>query len=362
MKIVLTTGGTAGHINPALALAEELEKRGDDVIFAGTPNRLESKLVPQAGYDFVSFSAKGFNRRKPHTLIVSVFSILKSTKAAKKWLKEVGADAVIGFGCYVSLSICRAAKQLNIPYYIHEQNSVMGMANKYLCKRASATCLTYKRAASDKCNNVFVTGNPVRSSVINAKASDGRKMLGVPDDAKMLLVFGGSLGAKMLNSEICKMANDLLERKDLYIVHITGNKLYESVADSLKLDKDKQDRYKVLAYQNKMGETLAAADMCISRAGASTIAELTAISLPSLLVPYPYATENHQFYNAQALLDAGCVLFVEDDKVGTKEFRQAVETLVDDKDKRSAMKKAYEQFDAKNSVKLLADIVQGKKQ
>ena len=156
---------------------------------------------------------------------------------------EINADAVVGFGCYVSLAICRAAKKLNIPYFIHEQNSVMGMANKYLCKGAKATCLTYKRAASKSANNPVVTGNPVRSTIFSATKEEGRKLLDIPVDAKMLLVFGGSLGANMLNKSITNMASELLDRKNLYIVHITGVKQYDDVLSNLNLDADKKCNY-----------------------------------------------------------------------------------------------------------------------
>ena len=358
MKFVITAGGTAGHINPALALAEELVARKHEVIFAGTGNRLESKLVPQSGYDFIAFDAKGFNRKKPFSIFPSVFSIMKSTTRAKKWLRTVNPDAVIGFGCYVSIAICRAAKQLNIPYAIHEQNSVMGLANKYLSKNANVTCLTYKHADTGKCKNVQITGNPVRKSIFDAKFEDGRKLLNVPTDAKMLLVFGGSLGAAKINDAIVDMSNTLLDRKDLYIVHLTGQGQYDDVLNNLKLDDNKKSRYIVMPYQDKMGETFAATDMCISRAGASTIAEITARSLPCLLVPYPYATENHQFYNAQELLNAGCVMLMKDDELRSEKFQQFVVQLVDNEVMRKNMRDAYKKFDAKNSVKKIADLIE----
>ncbi len=234
----------------------------------------------------------------------------------------------------------------------------MGMANKYLCKYAEVTCLTYGKAASRKCRNVVLTGNPVRKSVIDAKRADGLKLLDIPENSKVLLVFGGSLGAAQINKAIVNMAEELLERKDLYIVHVTGENQYDNVVEELELSASKQKRYKVFAYQHQMAETMAASDMCISRAGASTIAEITARALPSLLIPYPYATENHQFYNAQALLNAGCVMYINDDAVLKPQFKDAVFKLVDDAKLREEMKLAYEQFDAKNSAKKLADEVE----
>lgn len=358
MKFVITSGGTAGHINPSLALAEELVARKHEVIFAGTPNRLESKLIPEAGYEFKSFEAKGFNRSKPWTIASALSSINKSTKLAKKWLQDQKPDAVIGFGSYVSIPICRAASQLKIQYAIHEQNSVMGMANKYLCKQASANCLTYEKAKTSSCKHVYVTGNPVRKAFFKATKTDGRKLLDIPESAKLLLVFGGSLGAAHINDALLKMLDELLEQKNLYIVHITGEKQYDEVATKVNLDAEKFARYKILPYQNKMAETFAASDACISRAGASTIAELTAQKLPALLIPYPHATENHQFFNAQALLDAGCAMYLNDEAVSTPEFKNAVVKLIDNDDLREDMRDAYSKFDAENSAKKIADILE----
>lgn len=288
----------------------------------------------------------------------ALVSINNATKQAKAWLKDIKPDAVIGFGCYVSLAICRAAKQLKIPYAVHEQNSVMGMANKYLSKSAAATCLTYDRADTGKCNNVIITGNPVRSNFFTVKKEEGRKILDIPSDAIVLTVFGGSLGAKQINKQIVSLAEDLLENKQVYIVHITGKAQYDDVKKSLQLSGDKKNRYKLLSYQDKMAQTLAATDVCVSRAGASTLAELCAMQLPSLLVPYPHATENHQYYNAKTLFDKGCVMYVKDEDVVTDDFKKKLFKLVDDKDLRDKMRKSYKDFDSKNSASKLADILE----
>ena len=179
MLIVLSGGGTAGHINPALALADVLKQRGCEVRFAGTPTGVEARLVREAGIPFTPFEAQGFNRNHPLTLPKAVLTIQKSTTLARRWFDEIQPDAVVGFGGYVCIPVARAAEQRGIPVVVHEQNSVMGMANKYLAKRAAAVCLTYEHAAealADK-SRVRVTGNPVRESVSRAaRASACRKM------------------------------------------------------------------------------------------------------------------------------------------------------------------------------------------
>ena len=168
MRIVLSGGGTAGHINPALALAEVLIERGHEVMYAGTPNGVESKLVPAAGIPFKGFEAAGFDRSHPLSLAKGLRKISKSSKLAVKWFLEIRPDVVVVFGGYVCLPVAQAAKRMGIPVVIHEQNSVMGMANDFISKDATAVCLTYKAAGhsvKDQ-SKVLVTGNPVRSSVL----------------------------------------------------------------------------------------------------------------------------------------------------------------------------------------------------
>ena len=237
MRFVLSGGGTAGHINPALALADQLLERGHEVLYAGTPAGIESRLVPAAGIPYKAFEAAGFNRNHPMTLPKSVMKIQKSTKLARAWFDEVKPDCVVGFGGYVCIPVARAAEQRGIPVVVHEQNSVMGMANKYLARRAKAVCLTYEHAASalsDK-SRVVLTGNPVRASVFAATREEGRAAFGIPADARMLLVTGGSLGARHLNSALVQRKDMLLAYPNLHIVHVTGPKELDTVTEQLAL-------------------------------------------------------------------------------------------------------------------------------
>lgn len=262
MRIVLSGGGTAGHINPALALADVLRERGHEVLFAGTPGGIESRLVPAAGIPYKAFEAAGFNRNHPLTLPKAIMKIQRSTKLARKWFSEVHPDCVVGFGGYVCIPVARAAEQCGIPVVVHEQNSVMGMANKYLARRARAVCLTYDHAAwalSDK-SHVVLTGNPVRASVFAATRAEGRAAFGVPEDARMLLVTGGSLGARHLNAAIVQRKDMLLGYPDLHIVHVTGPKELDSVTEQLALTDEQAKRWRLMGYTDQMGLAMAAAD------------------------------------------------------------------------------------------------------
>ena len=361
MLAVLSGGGTAGHINPALALAEVLADRGVDVRFAGTPQGVESRLATEAGIPFTPFEASGFNRNHPTTIFKGVRLIEKSSRLAQKWFDKIHPDVVVAFGGYVCIPVGRAAVKKHVPLVVHEQNSVMGMANKYLSKQASAVCLTYEHAASaveDK-SKVVLTGNPVRKSVFASTREEGRKLLGIPDDALMLLVTGGSLGARHLNQAMSALKDELLAYDDLYIVHVTGPKEYDSVAESLALTPEQARRWQLFGYQNQMGACMAAADAIVSRAGATSLAEISARAIPAVLVPFPYATEDHQTTNARAYVDAGCAYMIADSEVESPEFTRMVKTLLEDADVRASMTAAARAQKTADAAAALADVVMG---
>lgn len=367
MVVVLSGGGTAGHINPALALAEALQARGAEVHFAGTPGGLEARLVPEAGIPYQAFEASGFDRSRPLTLIKGIAKIERSAHRAKRWFAEIDPDVVVGFGGYVSIPVAHAAESLGIPVVIHEQNSVMGLANKYLARKATAICLTYghaARALDEACQaRVEVTGNPVRRQVLQATREEGRALLGVPDQARMLLAFGGSLGARHLNEALVGLKGELLSRPDLRIVQVTGPKELDAVQGALALAPQEAERWQVLGYLDQMGAALAAADAVVSRAGATSLAEIAARAVPALLVPFPHATEDHQTTNARAYVEGGCAALLADadltDASGapTEAFRQAVLALADDVAACDAMAACARAQRAADAAENLADVV-----
>ena len=359
MLFVLSGGGTAGHINPAIALAEELTKRGHEVRFAGTPTGIESRLAVEAGFAFEPFEASGFNRSHPLSLVKALKLIGASLKKAKKWFAEIKPDAVVGFGGYVCIPVCRAAQEMRIPMMLHEQNSVMGVANKELAKGAVKVALTYEvagAAVADK-SKIVVTGNPVRASIFDATRSEGRAYLGIPDDALLLLVFGGSLGARHLNTAICTLKDRLLAIPDLHIVHVTGPKELETVQHDLALTDDQAQRWIVKGYEDQMGKVMAACDATVARAGATSLAEISARQIPALLVPFPFATADHQTMNARSYVQAGAAYMVADADVETDEFADKLFELLERPDVRESMHEAAASFDTANAAEKLADLV-----
>ena len=363
MLIVLSGGGTAGHITPALALAEVLQERGCEVHFAGTPTGVEAKLASEAGLPFTPFEAAGFNRSHPGSIIRAASLIQKSTGKAKKWFATLKPDVVVGFGGYVCIPVGRAAEKLDIPVVVHEQNSVMGMANKYLAKKATSICLTYNHAAqvlseAEK-KRVVLTGNPVRKAVFAANREEGRAHFNVPCDARMLLVTGGSLGARHLNQAVVALKEALLADDNLYIVHITGPKEFERVQESLGLSPEEAKRWQLFGYTDHMGNAMAAADVIVSRAGASSLAEISARAIPALLVPFPHATEDHQTTNARAYVEAGCAYMIADAQVESSEFADLLQTLLTNSEVRDRMSEAAQAQNTRDAAVKLADVVMG---
>lgn len=290
-KIAFTTGGTGGHIYPALSLANEMKKRGYEVIFIGTCHRMEKEIVPKAGYKFYGLDILPFN---------SIKSVLKGIKAVfeiKKILKQENVDTLIGFGNYISIPSITAAKLLKINIYLQEQNIVMGKANKYGMFFAKKVFLAFgnsldliKRFKS-KC---VVTGNPLRYEFYNITKEDARNILSIPNENRVILVMGGSLGAKSINEAILSNIDKINEKEHFTLYWSTGEKLYKEVQVRIK----NFNNIIVMPYFENVYEIMAASDLVICRSGASTISELLQLEKPSILIPYDYVGQKE---NAEML-------------------------------------------------------------
>lgn len=364
LRVAIAAGGTAGHINPALALAEELAARGHQVEFFGQPKKLESTLVPQAGFPFNPIDVTGFDRSRPWTLVSALWRMRAAQKTIGRHFGSSRPDVAVGFGAYIELPLINWCHAQGIPCVIHEQNSVPGLANKTSAAKVKTVCVSLPvaidafRGKVGPDTQIVVTGNPVRQSVIRADRAEGRRSLGIPKDATMLLVFGGSLGARHLNQGVAALKSKLLSRKDLCVIHSTGKGEYDSVVQELALTQDEAARWRVMPYIDRMGEALAAADLVLSRAGASSVAEIAALAVPSMLVPYPFATADHQTTNARYLVDAGAAVLLPDEKIDTSEFEDDLLGLVDDPARRQAMRDAARGLAQDKAALALADQVE----
>ena len=364
LRVAIAAGGTAGHINPALALAEELAARGHQVEFFGQPKKLESTLVPQAGFPFNPIDVTGFDRSRPWTLVSALWRMRAAQKTIGRHFGSSRPDVAVGFGAYIELPLINWCHAQGIPCVIHEQNSVPGLANKTSAAKVKTVCVSLPvvidafRGKVGPDTQIVVTGNPVRQSVIRADRAEGRRSLGIPKDATMLLVFGGSLGARHLNQGVAALKSKLLSRKDLCVIHSTGKGEYDSVVQELALTQDEAARWRVMPYIDRMGEALAAADLVLSRAGASSVAEIAALAVPSMLVPYPFATADHQTTNARYLVDAGAAVLLPDEKIDAPEFEGDLLGLIDDPARRQAMRDAARGLAQDKAALALADQVE----
>lgn len=365
LEVAIAAGGTAGHINPALALAEELSSRGHHVRFFGQSAKLEGTLVPQAGFELEPIRVTGFDRSRPWTLVSALVREGKASSRVGEVFAEKGApDIAVGFGAYVELALMDRCRKQHIPYVLHEQNSVPGLANKTLAPHARYVCVSLPQARAafeghvHNDDAIVLTGNPVRRSVLGASREAGRVAFSIPEDATMLLVFGGSLGASHVNEAIVRLKERLLANPGLYVVHSTGKELYDDVVSSLHLADGERERWQVVPYISNMGEVLAAADLVVSRAGASSIAEIAALAVPSVLVPYPLATGDHQTTNAHYLVDAGAADLFADDTIDGDEFARDLLDLVNNGERRERMRASARGLGQDQAAAKLADVVE----
>lgn len=343
-------------------MAARLVAGGHEVTFVGTPDGLEARLVAEAGIPFQSVRAKGFDRGNPFTFISSTAVIFASVWKALRLLSATQPDAVLGFGGYVSLPVGLAAVLRRVPLTLHEQNSVPGLANRVLSRWADAVGVTYEGSLAHLKHpeRGTVTGNPVRESVLAADRDRGRTAFGLSQDATVLLVFGGSRGARHINDTFVDLAPDLMRVPSLQVLHVAGRIEAASVAARVaEVLGAEEPRYRVVEYIDAMGDAIAAADMVVARAGATSIAEITAIGRAAVLVPYPYATDDHQTLNARAVSSAGGAEVVPDGELGTREFRDAVLSIVDDGERRSAMAAASAALGRRDASGRVAALVLG---
>lgn len=338
MKVLLAGGGTAGHINPALAIAGYIKNKRNDAefLFIGNRGGMEQRLVPQAGFDIKSITISGFKRSfSPKSMLENVKTVSRtftSSREAKKIIAEFKPDICIGTGGYVSGPVIRTAAKMGIPCIIHEQNAYPGITNKMLAKSVKKVMLAVPDAKKyfDKNVDFVITGNPVRQEILTAKKEESRKELGL-DNRPVVLSFGGSLGARKINEAVA----DLVARSGIdgryQHIHAYGSygdwfpQLVEEkgtdIADCSNLD--------IRPYIDNMPTCMAAADLVICRAGAITLSEIQAMGKPAILIPSPNVAENHQYHNAMALVNAGAADIIEEkDLTGAALMRKTDKMLL----------------------------------
>jgi UDP-N-acetylglucosamine--N-acetylmuramyl-(pentapeptide) pyrophosphoryl-undecaprenol N-acetylglucosamine transferase len=325
-------------------VAEELRSgEPDGPVFVGTPDGPEAALAAAAGLEYLAVDAKGFDRGAPLSIVPAVLTLVRSTLKARRMIGRLRPHVVVCFGGYVCLPVGLAAVVKRVPLVLHEQNSVPGLANRVLSRWASAVAVTYPESKRRLLHpeRAVATGNPVREGIVGADRASSRRALGAGEDTVVLLVFGGSRGARHINEAMIGLAPALAAAGSLRVLHAAGRIEAADVrrAVSARLGGE-SDSYSVVDYISDMGEALAAADLVVARAGATSIAEITAAGKASILVPYPFATEDHQTTNAAAVEAAGGAVLVADDELESDRFESTLWGLLEDGAGREKMAKA----------------------
>lgn len=366
-NIIFAAGGTGGHINPALAVAGEIRRCYPDsnILFIGTAEKMEARLVPAAGFAFKTIQISGFNRvlnlNGIKQNIKTLSYLLKASSQAKKIIAEFNADAVIGFGGYVSGPVVRAAAKLGIPTAIHEQNAFPGVTNKTLAKMVDAVMLTQESVAQhmQPKNPPVVTGLPVRGELLEADREVSRAELGL-DDKPLILSMGGSLGAKAINDSMLEVIANRTQKNDCWFMHATGKDCKDFPDRLAQKGVDLNNKHIIIRdYIDDMYRCLAAADLVICRAGASSLCEFQVMGKPSILIPYPFATENHQYYNAKALADKGAAIIVEEKDLTPAVLMQHIDTLIESPGKLDAMGAAAKKMAVTDATDRIVKVIEG---
>lgn len=323
-KVVIAAGGTAGHVVPAVAVADELRDRGATVTFLGARGRVEAGLVPAAGYEIDLLDLSGIDRKNPLKAARAAFQAAAAMPKARRLLKSRGADVVMGGGGFVAGPAGLAARTSGVPLVLTEADRHLGLANRLLAKRAERVCLAFAIEGMNG-DNVMVTGRPVNRAVLAADRGSARRRFGIAPEANALLVMGGSLGARTINFAAVEAFAER-DGRDFAVIHVSGKRDYADLRQRLEAAPH-ADGYTLIEYEPDLGDSLAASDLVLGRSGGS-IFELTAVGRPAVLIPYPHATGDHQSLNAEWMVAAGAAEVIKDSDLSANLLAERIPALI----------------------------------
>jgi UDP-N-acetylglucosamine--N-acetylmuramyl-(pentapeptide) pyrophosphoryl-undecaprenol N-acetylglucosamine transferase len=334
LRVIVSGGGTGGHIFPAVSIANAVKAEHPDaeILFVGAEGRMEMQRVPAAGYKIIGLPIAGFDRKNLLKNVVVLYKIAKSQWKARKIIKDFKPHVVVGVGGYASGPTLKTAGQMGIPTLIQEQNSYAGVTNKLLAKSAKKICVAYDGMERFfPAEKIIKTGNPVRQNLLDAKVTkeEATKSFGLDPQKRTVLVIGGSLGARTMNESILQHLEEIRSSKAVQFIWQTGKYYSQEIGEALAKEAP-VDNMKVMDFISNMDNAYMAADLVISRAGASSISELCLLKKPCILVPSPNVAEDHQTKNAQALSTKGAAIFVKDSDARNELIPLALKTVMDD--------------------------------
>lgn len=345
MNVIISGGGTGGHIYPAVAIAQKIQENIDDanILYVGIEGGPEQAIAKKYGYKFEPIEGMGLPRKINKRFFKSIFTNMNGFKSAKRIVKEFKPDIAIGTGGYVCGPIIYQAAKQKVPTIIHESNSYPGKTSKYLSKKVDYLCISYSEAINHfkYKDNIVVTGNPVRTNFDSSYNNHDLRELGINKDIPIVFSFGGSNGSYAMNKAVKEMAGSL--KGDFYLLHQTGKKNYDKFLETLT----ENEYIKVFPYIDNIDLFYAVSDLVIASSGAMSLAEISSVKKPSILIPKSYTTENHQQYNAETYVKAGASLMILEKDLNGKSLYNSIMSVINDKEKLKEM--------SENSGKLSQD-------
>ena len=323
MKVIISAGGTGGHIYPAISIINKIKEKdkNSEFIYIGTTDRMESEIIPKLGIKYVGLEMKGLKKNIVHS-IKALLLFKNAIKKCKKVIKEFNPDIVLGIGGYVTSPVIYSAKKLGYKTFIHEQNSIPGKSNKFLSRYADIIAVSLPGSINyfDR-KKTYLTGNPRSEEALKVKEVN-KKELGLNENKQLVMIVMGSLGSLTINNELLKIVPKF-SNKDYEVLLVTGNNYYDKFKEILI-----PSNVKIVPFLNNMLNVLRKTDLIITRAGASTIAEITALGLPSILVPSPYVANNHQYFNAKELVDSKAGLLLEEKDFNSENLLKSIDLIL----------------------------------
>lgn len=367
MRVIMTGGGTGGHIYPAIAIADEIKKRdsGTEVLFIGAEIGMERDIVPANGYNIELIDVMGFYREKLYRNVDVLNKLRKANRKAKAIINEFRPDVVIGTGGYASAPVVRMAQKMEIPTYIHEQNAFPGVTNKMLEGKVDKLFLGFEDGSRHfkHPEKHIVSGNPVRDEFLDISKEEAREVLGIHENDFVLLAFGGSQGAGRINKAMINVMETFNGVRTLKVFMATGSYYYEAILKEFESKGVKlESNINILEYIHEMPKYLAAADLVISRSGALTVAEVTVCGKPAIFIPSPNVTGNHQYHNAKAVSETGGAMVVEEKDLDNDELASMILRLKNNPEILRDMSEKSKAFSMPDSVKIICDHIRTKKE
>ncbi|EEG77626.1 undecaprenyldiphospho-muramoylpentapeptide beta-N-acetylglucosaminyltransferase [Dethiobacter alkaliphilus] len=360
MRVLFTGGGTGGHIYPALALARYLSGHaGAEILFVGTAHGMESEIVPAAGFPLEKIAVVGLQRRLSLQTGRALYLAASSVGAAKRIIKNFRPDVVVGTGGYVAGPVVLAARMSGIPTVIHEQNAIPGLTNVLLSRFATRVCLSFAGSESyfPRPERTVLTGNPRATEAVTASGAEADDVALLPD-VPVLLCVGGSHGALKLNEAFSASVKQVLAGCDAQIVYVTGRRYFPEIEEKLQsVAKSYPDRLHLLPYHPALPALMGKTNLMVSRAGATTLAEITALGVPSVLVPSPNVTNNHQEHNARALSDNGAAVLLRESELSEPNLTELLITLLTKKEKLAQMQDACRSLGVVDAAERMSKVI-----